>query len=103
MMLPGGSRASLMFQRCSSRQSNFGVENLTGGILMGTRLLTPQDANRNGSCLAAAVEHRDKRPADNLAAKEYFVMGKNGRIADCVKPCQRRVALVDDTCCIDDH
>src|SRR5262245_14514252 len=55
------------------------------------RLLARQDANRNGSRLPAAVEHRKKRTADYLAAKEGFIIRKYGCVADCMKLRQRRV------------
>src|SRR5215475_5129858 len=38
------------------------------------RLLAAKDANGNGSCLSAPLEHREKRAANNPAAEEGLVI-----------------------------
>jgi hypothetical protein len=83
-----------MPQRCISRQSNFGVEKLTDGILMSPAFSPAKNANRNGNRLPATSEHPQKRTADYLAAKEGFVIRQDGRVADRVKLCQRSIAFV---------
>lgn len=67
------------------------------------RLLSAEDANGNGGRLSAGVSHQEERPPYNLAAEEGFVIGKNRRVRDGMKPCQWRATFVYDTRRIDDH
>src|SRR5262245_10388426 len=67
------------------------------------RLLSAKDANGNGGCLSAGVGDQEKRATDYAMAEEGFVIRKNRRVSDGMKPCYWRIAFVYHARRVDDH
>ena len=95
-MLPAGKRASLMPQRCNSRQSNLVFPNPIGGVLM---VLGASPARRRTATLtglSAYIRDGDERTTDNSAAKIGIDVTEHGCLGDGVKAGQRRQLFVRD-------
>ena len=92
-----------MFQRCSSRQSNFGASRPCTGCLDIAGFFATQNADGNRRCLAPKFLGGEKRTPDDAMAKMAVHVAEDGSTCSLMKSRQHAILLVRDANCIHPH